>query len=82
MDLAGEPSAGRIAALGNVCDEDGNVVLILARMELERIVEYRASIEGAAFQHFAEAAYPLIDVLGPGFDKTVRVEEQKGVRRQ
>jgi hypothetical protein len=68
--------------LGDVCDEDGNVVLILARMELERIVEDRASIEGPALQHFAEAAYPLIDVLGPGLDETIRVEEQNGVGRQ
>lgn len=53
-----------------MCDEDGNVVLILARMELERIVEDGASIEGQALQQFAEAAYPLVDVVGAGFDQT------------
>jgi hypothetical protein len=44
--------------------------LILARMEFERIVEDRASIEGQALQQFAEAAYPLIDVVGAGLDQT------------
>ena len=65
-----------------MCDEDGNVVLILARMELERAVEDRVSIEGQALQQFAEAAYSLIDVVGPGLDQPVRVEEQNGVGRQ
>jgi hypothetical protein len=41
-----------------VCDEDGNVVVILARMEFERVVEHRASIERQALQQFAEAATP------------------------
>ena len=58
MDGARTRRRGRIAALGDVCDEDGNVVLVLARMELERIVEDRASIEGQALQQFAVAAHP------------------------
>jgi hypothetical protein len=41
-----------------MCDEDGNVVLLLARMQLERAVEDRASFEGQALQQFAEAACP------------------------
>jgi hypothetical protein len=36
----------------------GNVVLILARIELERVVEDRASIEAHGLQQFAEAAHP------------------------
>jgi len=54
--------------------------LILARMKLECIVEDRASIEGQSLQPLAEAAYPLIDVVGAGFDQTVRVEVRECVR--
>ncbi|TCM51386.1 hypothetical protein [Kribbella sp. VKM Ac-2568] len=64
MDVARTRRRGRIAALRDVCDEDSNVVLILARMELERLVEDHASIEGQALRQVAEAAHPLIDVIG------------------
>ncbi len=48
MDGARTRRRGRIAALRDVCDEDGNVVLILARMELERAVEDRVEHRGAS----------------------------------
>jgi hypothetical protein len=55
MDGARTRRRGRIAALGDVCDEDGNV-LILARMELERIVEDGVSTPATSRTEPAEAA--------------------------